>query len=71
MIIKEIIMYLIRALNPVAFRRDRAKQIQMLNQITKYLRISLKDGRGITKGNARQGKSRFHNENGRYNLKDD
>lgn len=41
MIIKEIIIYLIRALNPVAFRRDRAKQIEMLKQIIKYLRISL------------------------------
>jgi 2-polyprenyl-3-methyl-5-hydroxy-6-metoxy-1,4-benzoquinol methylase len=40
-IIKEIVIYLIRVLNPVAFRRDRAKQIQMLRQITKYLRISL------------------------------
>ena len=40
-IIKEITIYLIRALNPVAFQRDRAKQIQMLKQIIKYLRISL------------------------------
>jgi predicted TPR repeat methyltransferase len=39
--IKESIIYLLRALNPVAFRRDRAKQIQMFRQITKYLRISL------------------------------
>ena len=39
--IKEIIIYLIRALNPVAFRRDRARQIQMLKQINKYLRIAL------------------------------
>jgi hypothetical protein len=41
MIIKEIIIYLIRALNPVAFRRDRANQSQMLRQIVKYLRIAL------------------------------
>ena len=39
--IKEIIIYLIRALNPVAFRKDRAKQIQMLKVVIKYLRISL------------------------------
>lgn len=41
MIIKESIIYLIRALNPVAFLRDRAKQIQMIKQIVKYVRISL------------------------------
>jgi 2-polyprenyl-3-methyl-5-hydroxy-6-metoxy-1,4-benzoquinol methylase len=39
--IKESIIYLIRALNPVALLRNRAKQIQMLRQIVKYLRISL------------------------------
>ena len=32
---------MIRALNPVAFHRDRAKQIQMLRQIIKHVRIAL------------------------------
>lgn len=41
MMIKESIIYLIRALNPVAFQRDRAKQIQMIKQIIKYVRIAL------------------------------
>jgi len=39
--IREAIIYLIRALNPVAFGRDRAKQIQMIKKIIKYLRIAL------------------------------
>lgn len=39
--IKDSIMYLLRALNPIAFRRNRARQIHMLKQIAKYLRISL------------------------------
>jgi 2-polyprenyl-3-methyl-5-hydroxy-6-metoxy-1,4-benzoquinol methylase len=39
--IKESIIYLIRALNPVAFHRDRAKQVRMLRQIIKHVRIAL------------------------------
>jgi len=39
--IKQSIKYLIKALNPVAFQKDRAKQIQMIKQIIKYLRIAL------------------------------
>ena len=39
--IKQSIVYLLRALNPVAFGRDREKQIQMIKQIIKYVRIAL------------------------------
>jgi 2-polyprenyl-3-methyl-5-hydroxy-6-metoxy-1,4-benzoquinol methylase len=39
--IKESIIYLIRALNPVALLSNRAQQVQMLKQIARYLRISL------------------------------
>lgn len=40
-VIKESILYLLRALNPVAFQRDRAKQTQMIKKIIKYLRIAM------------------------------
>ena len=46
--IKRAIRYLIGALNPVAFQRDRVKQIQMLKQIVKYLRIGLNPVNPVT-----------------------
>ena len=39
--IKESLIYLARTLNPVAFRKDKAKQIQMIREIIKYLRIAM------------------------------